>query len=62
MTSGPQNDWLAAARTAMEIESESIRSAAARYLSMSTGEMVRMSVWLKARTAPLLTLMLVLPR
>jgi arabinose-5-phosphate isomerase len=37
MTSGPQNDWLAAARTAMEIESESIRSAAARL----DGELIR---------------------
>src|ERR1035441_2647275 len=37
MTSGPQNDWLAAARTAMEIESASIRSAAARL----DGELIR---------------------
>src|ERR1022692_1388 len=37
MPSGPQNDWLTAARTAMEIESESIRSAAGRL----DGELIR---------------------
>src|SRR5450631_1181218 len=37
MTPSPQNNWLAAARTAMEIESESIRLAAARL----DGELIR---------------------
>jgi arabinose-5-phosphate isomerase len=37
MTPAPENDWLAAARAAMEIEAESIRAAAARL----DGELIR---------------------
>src|SRR5664279_3614230 len=37
MPSGPQNDWLAAARTAMEIESASLERAAGRL----DGELIR---------------------
>src|ERR1700739_4953355 len=37
MHSGPENDWLAAARAAMEIEAQSIHRAAARL----DGELVR---------------------
>ena len=37
MSSGPENEWLAAARAAMEIEAESIRRAAARL----DGELIR---------------------
>src|ERR1035441_10468162 len=37
MTSGPENEWLARARAAMEIEAESIRAAAARL----DGELIR---------------------
>ena len=37
MSSGPEIDWLAAARAAMEIEAESIRRASARL----DGELIR---------------------